>query len=129
MCHDVSGGTHQILIRILLRKLNDIGSQMHPLMVFRNGPENSDQKFLEQKKLSGSSLLSNQKYWPEPKDEEIEKIKTFPYDGTSSCNPATFRHHCIPTHAASSEKPAVPTNRERVLCGVLAFPLESVHVC
>ena len=51
-----------------------------------------------------------------------QNIKTFPYE-TSSCNPVTLRQHklSIPADVASSEKPAGPTNRHRVLCGGLAF--------
>ena len=59
-----------------------------------------------------------------------QNIKTFPYE-TSSCNPVTLRQHklSIPADVDSSEKPAGPTNRHRVLCSGLAFLLESVHVC
>ena len=59
----------------------------------------------------------------------IQNLKTISYE-TSSCNPVTLRQHklSIPADVASSEKPAGPTNRHRVLCGGLACLLESVHV-
>lgn len=63
------------------------------------------------------------------KNVENQNIITFPYE-TSSCDPVTLRQHklSIPADVASSEKPAGPTNRHRVLCGGLAILLESVHV-
>ena len=51
----------------------------------------------------------------------MEKIKTFPYMERLH---ATQRRFVTIT---SSAKPAGPTNRHRVLCGGLAFLLESVH--
>ena len=73
MCHDMSGGTHQILSR----KLDDAMTRREPCTIERSqipyrspgmGPKTNILNHLEQKNLSGLPLLSTKnspKYWPE----------------------------------------------------------------